>query len=192
VEVYGVYANKDMTEGRGPIVLQKLFLHREDAWAFANKQPGVMGRSPYRDHKKLRDNGHPQFILECKGWECTLCHPYGGEWEVRMLRVHEYNNPGLSMKKTLENSDIEGFRGIEQVEYGVFNVNPEKFMDPKRPHIAPDPDPREPIRVYNNKIQAISARDSINARRQALLSESGIDRGLVTIRQRVVVIYAWT
>jgi len=91
------------------------------------------------------------------------------------------------MKKS---DDIEGYRGIEQEEFGIFNVNPEKFLDPKRPNIAPDPDPRDPIRVYYSEIEAIRARDQINARREGLL-EKGIDCGLVTIRKRIVVYYKW-
>lgn len=44
--VYAVYRNSDMTEGRGPMVLDKLFLYEDDAWNYANQQLGVMGYKP--------------------------------------------------------------------------------------------------------------------------------------------------
>lgn len=86
--------------------------------------------------------------------------------------------------------DIEGFRGIEKEEFGIFNENPERFLD--KPGVTPFPDPREPIRTYYSKPEAITARDQINRRRLDFLASRGIDRGLVTIKTRMVVYYKWT
>lgn len=42
--VYAVYRNDDMTEGRGPMVLDRLFRFKPHAVKYVDTQPGLMGR----------------------------------------------------------------------------------------------------------------------------------------------------
>jgi hypothetical protein len=80
-EVWGLYKNADMTEGRGPMVLTEPLWSDEDvAWEQANTHKGVMGTSGTGDHAKFRERGALQFVGECSGWQCKVCHPYGGAW----------------------------------------------------------------------------------------------------------------
>jgi len=56
--VYLIFANADMTEGRGPMVIRKIMHDKQKAIDFALKQFGVMGcrdrqtrcDKPYRDY----------------------------------------------------------------------------------------------------------------------------------------------
>lgn len=107
MKVYAVYKNLDMTEGRGPMVLDKIFLNREDAWEFANKQPGIMGRSGYRDHGMLSryNSNYGNGDTACTGWSCTLCYPYGGDWEVRQLEVHDDLQSALSKFRNIDEKE---------------------------------------------------------------------------------------
>lgn len=94
MNVYAVYRNADMTEGRGPMILEKLFVSRMMAWTYANNQRGIMGRSPFRDHidtRKIVAEKYKSLWNDpiCKGWACTSCYPYGAEWQVRQLEVTE-------------------------------------------------------------------------------------------------------
>jgi len=50
--IFGVYKNSDMTEGRGPMVLDKLFANENDAIKYRESQLGVMGRPLH-----LQDSG---------------------------------------------------------------------------------------------------------------------------------------
>ena len=43
MRIFMTQYNSDMTEGRGPMVNDKCFLHREHAVAYIDAQPGVMG-----------------------------------------------------------------------------------------------------------------------------------------------------
>lgn len=58
MKVYGVYENADSTEGRGPDVLRAIYESEDDAWAWADRRGGVMGRCPdegwYEHFKKHR------------------------------------------------------------------------------------------------------------------------------------------
>ncbi len=50
--VYATYYNADMTEGRGPMVLDKIFTNRVDANAYIDTKFGVMGRpGPWSNQK---------------------------------------------------------------------------------------------------------------------------------------------
>lgn len=42
--VYQTYRNSDDIEGRGPMVADLTFLHREHAERYIDEQPGIMGR----------------------------------------------------------------------------------------------------------------------------------------------------
>lgn len=76
--VFGVYKQTDLTEGRGATVLDRTYAKESDAWNYANRHSGVMGRGPWGDEHSL-----------CPGWQCKQCWPYGGDWEVRRIRVHD-------------------------------------------------------------------------------------------------------
>lgn len=81
--VYGVYHNQDMTEGRGPMVLSRLYLHREHAVKFMDKQSGVMGRKPGEGNFRTLHPG-------CKTWDCTKCFgTHGGDWRIEEHEVLE-------------------------------------------------------------------------------------------------------
>lgn len=90
-KVFAVYANADMTEGRGPMVLDSLWWTEEGAWEYANRQRGVMGRSPFRDHAELREK-YPSFVHkwqgDCTGWSCRACHPFTGDWSVQPMDIN--------------------------------------------------------------------------------------------------------
>ena len=43
MKIYMTQRNSDMTEGRGPMVNDKCFLHREHAVAYIDTQEGIMG-----------------------------------------------------------------------------------------------------------------------------------------------------
>lgn len=44
--VWATYRNADMTEGRGPMLLDKVFTKEEDAHAYTMTKDGVFGRKP--------------------------------------------------------------------------------------------------------------------------------------------------
>src|SRR3954451_13026482 len=46
ITVWATYRNIDMTEGRGPMVLDKVFTKEEEAQAYIMTKDGVMGRKP--------------------------------------------------------------------------------------------------------------------------------------------------
>lgn len=66
-KIYGVYRNLDMTEGRGPMVLEKLYLSEDLAWMYADTQKGIFGRVP------------PEGTWKGSAY---------GDWDVRPLTVH--------------------------------------------------------------------------------------------------------
>lgn len=68
--VYGVYHNADMTEGRGPFVLDRIYRDEDAAWAYADQQPGVFDRS---------NRG---------SWRDRDIWPYGGDWIVKPLVLY--------------------------------------------------------------------------------------------------------
>lgn len=75
--VYGVYRETDMTEGRGGKALDRIYLHKEDAWRYANEHRGIMGRDSKGRH------------TDCPGWQCKICYKYEGDWTVREHQVLE-------------------------------------------------------------------------------------------------------
>jgi hypothetical protein len=83
VIVYGVYRNTDMTEGRGPMALARIYLHREHAVKFMDTKSGVMGRRPGEGSFRT---SHPG----CKTWDCQKCFgTSGGDWRVQEHEVLE-------------------------------------------------------------------------------------------------------
>ena len=51
---FATFRNSDMTEGRGPMRLDRVFLNREHAASYVDEQPGVFGR---REKWSENDNG---------------------------------------------------------------------------------------------------------------------------------------
>ncbi len=98
MRVWAVERNQDMTEGRGPMVLDKLYLNRDAAVDYMQRQRGVMGRGGFSDHAKTRAlvlKNNPDYMPihgwrgKCRGWLCTMCWPYGAEWQLKPMTVDE-------------------------------------------------------------------------------------------------------
>lgn len=68
--VWGTYRNSDMTEGKGSMVLDKIFTEERDAHEYINGQEGVFGRKP--------DPG--------VGWQNSRM----GDWQVKPIQVMEH------------------------------------------------------------------------------------------------------
>jgi len=54
-KVYGAYRNSDLTEGKGRLILIKVFESRTMAELFINDQPGIMGRRAKWTEGKCQD-----------------------------------------------------------------------------------------------------------------------------------------
>ena len=68
MKIYQVWFNADFTEGRGPMLPGPSFLNREDAAAFIDSKPGIMGI-----RRKWSEEEY-------------------GDWEIREVEVHESLN----------------------------------------------------------------------------------------------------
>ena len=55
MKIYLTRKNKDMTEGRGPMVPDKCFLYEEHAKKYIDNQSGVMGRRCKWSEGEARD-----------------------------------------------------------------------------------------------------------------------------------------
>lgn len=53
--VYIVFCNSDTIEGRGPMVIDEVFLHKQDAIDYMDQQPGIMGRKAKWSEQKYGD-----------------------------------------------------------------------------------------------------------------------------------------
>jgi hypothetical protein len=80
--VYATYRNSDMNEGRGPMVMDKVFTEERDAQEYINQQPGVFGR-------------HPEH-----GWQNSGL----SDWTVKSLIILEHLEDGeeYARQQTLE------------------------------------------------------------------------------------------
>jgi hypothetical protein len=54
-KIFLAYRNADTTEGRGPMVIDKAFRHRNDALSYIDDKPGVMGRTAKWSQEKYGD-----------------------------------------------------------------------------------------------------------------------------------------
>lgn len=72
--VYATYKNADDTEGRGPMVLDKIFFEKHDAYEYINQQSGVMGRT--------------LVALRRDSWDGL------GDWEVKPLQIMQHLQDG--------------------------------------------------------------------------------------------------
>lgn len=78
-EVYLVKKNADMTEGRGPMIVDSVWGNEEEAWAYANQQLGVMGRKPFYVNPVTGHVG--------TGWNDEKAWPTGGDWTVETMTL---------------------------------------------------------------------------------------------------------
>lgn len=69
MKVYATRKNGDMNEGRGPMVIDKVFLHRKHAEEYIDDKPGIMGRQ------------------SDKGWS----NEKYGDWDIEEWEVLEYS-----------------------------------------------------------------------------------------------------
>lgn len=87
-QVFVVYKNSDMTEGRGPMVMDSVWADKAEAEEYINTKLGVMGRSAIRDHAKLRaDYPSGSYPGDCTGWTCPYCWKYGGDWVITHMNI---------------------------------------------------------------------------------------------------------
>jgi hypothetical protein len=82
-KVYAAYKLSDMTEGKGPMILDQLFEFKSNALAYILDQPGYMGR-----------RADPNF-----GWTNM------GDWEVHELKVF---NSLLELKENQQTLIVKG------------------------------------------------------------------------------------
>lgn len=86
ITIYLAKKNADMTEGRGPMIVDKAFTDQLVAEEYINGKPGVMGRRP----SDFKPNGT---------WKLSGM----GDWEVESLSVFE------SIEEMEENSESKIF-----------------------------------------------------------------------------------
>lgn len=80
MKVYLTYYNADDIEGRGPMVLDLAFLHREHAAKYIDSQPGAMGDpGPWSD----KDFGH-RMIKEID----VITHEVDPE-EAKLIKIRD-------------------------------------------------------------------------------------------------------
>lgn len=97
--VWGAYKNADMTEGRGPLLLDKVFKEERDAHEYINGQSGVFGRKP--------DAG--------VGWQNSGM----GDWQVKPIRVLEHladtdeHARRLALQRAMEKLTREEIEALE-------------------------------------------------------------------------------
>lgn len=72
MQVWATYKNEDMTEGKGPMVMDKVFLEEKDAHEYINQQPGIGGRKA-------------QYGWQNNNW---------GDWQVKPLFIMEHLEDG--------------------------------------------------------------------------------------------------
>ena len=76
MKIYLTKVNADLNEGRGPMVNDLAFKHKEDAMAYIDYRPGVMGRS-----KKWSEEKYSDWIIE----EIEVReHPYNEQHEAKL------------------------------------------------------------------------------------------------------------
>lgn len=86
-EVYVIYVQSDMTEGRGYMKLASdlgAFTNEQDAWDKINDYPGIMGR-----HPKLNNTYPVDKVDGVTTWqEYAYKSGYEGDYTVRSLRLN--------------------------------------------------------------------------------------------------------
>lgn len=77
IKIFAVFKNIDMTEGRGPMVLDSLWVKRDLAIEYMKTKEGIMGRSPfYTNHV----TGHVS-----EGWHDPIAWQGGGDWQLKEI-----------------------------------------------------------------------------------------------------------
>jgi hypothetical protein len=113
VIAYGVYCNMDMTEGKGPMVLSRLYLHREHAVKYMDKQSGVMGRKPGEGSFRTIHPG-------CKTWDCVKCFgSSGGDWRIQEHEILETENFLPLEKQASVDQAVDSLREVLRSLAGV-------------------------------------------------------------------------
>lgn len=75
--IYGCYYNADMTEGRGPDILDVSFENKKDAEQYIDDKPGIMGRKSE------------------KGWSKEKY----GDWNIKEIIVYSSIKEAKGIKK---------------------------------------------------------------------------------------------
>lgn len=96
MKVYATYRNRDTVEGRGGMVIDKVFLHRKHAEDYIDEQPGIMGRKAKWSQEKY------------------------GDWTVETLEVLEYDV--VEAKKRKENLREEALAKLSAEEKEVLGL----------------------------------------------------------------------
>jgi hypothetical protein len=97
MKVFATYRNMDMTEGRGPMVIDKVFVHRPHAEAYIDTKQGVMG-----SYQKWSAQPH-------------------GDWEIKEIEVIEEN-----IVTEAETRDVEARLHQELVSRARAKLSPEE------------------------------------------------------------------
>lgn len=100
ITVFATYRNSDMTEGRGPMVLDKVFSNEDDAYSYINKQDGVMGRRPSNFGQK--------------SWDQM------GDWTVRSIVIYaSINEADEAYQETLRHTALSKLTDAEKQALGL-------------------------------------------------------------------------
>ena len=73
--IYMVKRCSDMTEGRGGMIDVIAFERESEAWEYANKQLGVMGRKPNTGDWRTYSGGRDWDVKEISVWESDEYNP---------------------------------------------------------------------------------------------------------------------
>jgi hypothetical protein len=102
--VYLVLYNADQTEGRGPMIPDVAFSKREDAEAYIDKKPGIMGYFPPEGRTAYRKrHGH-----------------YEGGWEIQTIQVAD-SLAGAQLIK-IENIRAKAIKKLTEEERAVLGL----------------------------------------------------------------------
>lgn len=77
MQVWATWRNSDMTEGKGPMVMDKVFMEEKDAHEYIDAQQGVFGRTA--EH----------------GWQNSDM----GDWSVKPLYIMEHLQDGADYER---------------------------------------------------------------------------------------------
>ena len=97
MQIWQTYRNADETEGRGPMVPDLAFLHKEHAERYIDEQPGVQGR-------------------RAKWSRSTY-----GDWRISPLEVEDHNI-NIIGRHTLRSQGKYGDRGVKRLEVVDYDV----------------------------------------------------------------------
>lgn len=102
---FATYRNQDLTEGRGPMVLDKVYVNEEDAQDYILQQTGVMGRKP-----------EPGY-----GWSRM------GDWAVKPIHILESLADGPELERRL--SIKSGMAKLTRAERKALGLSEDLLSD---------------------------------------------------------------